>query len=210
MKKLVPVVLMLGLCLGMAGEADAWVAAKAGGQFFGSMGTPLSINSGSLVLPGGKPVSPGYSLAVELDIPIGGHLALGGGVQYLVGRGIKDLPGYFSFLPLYGQAQVLRFGKDHSFRPYIKGQVGYNFFFTSSNLDNNFSSLSSLASFLDTAMNGGLYWSAGIGTYIFKYVLVEVMYMENRANVSGNILGVISTDYGTTYRSLNVYAGIHF
>ncbi len=200
MKKLIPVVLMLSLCLGMAGKADAWVAAKIGGQFFGSMGTPLSFSGLTPSLPGGKPVSPGWSLAAEFDIPIGGHVALGGGVEYMFNRGIENQPGYFSFLPLYGQAQVLLFDKSHSFRPYIKGQLGYNFFFTSSTMDSNFISL------LSTAQDGGLYWSAGLGSYVFKYLLVEAMYMEARANIGGGLSG----SYGTTYRSFNVYVGVHF
>jgi hypothetical protein len=43
-------------------------------------------------------------------------------------------------------------------------------------------------------------------TYLFKYILVEAMYMEARANVSAPL----GTSYGTTYRSFNVYAGVHF
>ena len=215
----VPLVVFLGLVLGSAGPAEAWLAVKVGGQFAGSLGASPDLDILGVKIPvpsilaDAEAVEPGWSVAVEGDVPLGDHLALGGGVQYLGSRGLSNdlYPGYFSFLPVYGQAQLLLTGKGSKFRPYVKGQLGYNWFFVSDTFENTAEgNWDQLKNILENSSGGGIYWSAGLGAYIFKYVLLEVMYMECRGSLSLLDASLASLDIGGTYRNVAVYAGFHF
>ena len=219
MKKLVPMVLMLGLCLGLAGTAHAWVSVKVGGQFVGSASSHPEADVLGVSLPVGdlgatQDIQPGWSIAGEMDIPIGDHVAVGAGVQYLFERGYESdaIPGYFSFLPVYGQAQAILTGRESNFRPYIKGQVGYNWFFWSDAMEGSVRSTwdSFVSNVTGSSKGGGLYWSAGLGAYIFKYALVEVMYMSCQSNYTVVDSSLATLSVGHTYRSLAVFVGFHF
>jgi len=213
---LLPAVILLSLCLGTAGTADAWLAVKVGGQFAGSLGTSKDVEVLGITVPlagDSEPVESGWSLAVEGDIPLGNHFAVGGGVQYMGNRALTGdrFSGSFSFLPVYGQAQALLTGKGSKFRPYVKVQLGYNWFFSTDAFDRTVSGAwEQLKDLVDSSTNGGLYWSAGLGTYLFKYLLVEVMYMECRGNYSFIDSSFVRADADGAYRSVAVYAGVHF
>ena len=211
-KHLLPLVMILGLCLGTAGTAEAWVALKVGGQFAGSLGDSLDFSNVSSAFTGddSRSVKPGWSIAVEGDIPLGNHFAVGAGLQYLGNRGLSNdqYAGSFSFLPLYAQGQFLLRGKDAKLRPYVKGQLGYNWYFPSE----AFKTIArrDIREILDRSTGGGLYWSAGLGTYLFKYLLLELMYMECRGDYSVTGADNESVEVGGAYRSLAFFVGIHF
>jgi len=213
LKGLLPMVVLLGLCLGSAGTADAWVAAKVGGQFAGSVGTSGSIDY-LKSLPNldwdSWASDPSWSVAVEGDFPLGDHFSVGGGLEYMGGRSFSGvLPGYISMLPLYAKGRAILTGKDSMFRPYILGQIGYSWNFLSSSLENTLKAIEGqLKSITDSSTDGGLYWSAGLGAYLFKFVMVELTYMECRGSFTANSVQGAHTDL--TYRAVGFYAGVHF
>jgi hypothetical protein len=149
----------------------------------------------------------GLSFGGEYVQYISPHLGLGGGLTFQSARSLADVPGMFSFLPLYGTVKLrTNPGKGYSYS-YLTGQVGYNLF------DGD-----RLYRGGGGELTGGLYWGLGAGVVV-RRLQFELLYTvsNGHAKDAGYLYDDQTDSYDyfqqtgdITYSKLGFNVGIKF
>ncbi|MCL1971844.1 MAG: hypothetical protein FWG57_02495 [Endomicrobia bacterium] len=129
----------------------------------------------------------GFMIGAEAREKISNYFSWGAGFEYVLPRGLVDVPGdnNFSFLPLYVSLMFYPFGAWEKARPYIKVNAGYSVI---------------AATQAKGDMKGSLYWSAGGGAE-YKNFVGEVMASAYDGEYDG---------MGLTYQKIGFVLGYKF
>lgn len=144
----------------------------------------------------------GYSLGIDYLHPIADVFAVGLGLEYQLNRKIKDTSSEFGFMPIYLTGMLAPFNNKkgdelmRTFLPYAKVNLGYNVMY---NGNDNYK-------FLNSSLNGGFYWAAGVGAKLPYNLTADVMYSSyaGQHSISFPILGSFTSDDTYTKVSLNI------
>lgn len=121
----------------------------------------------------------GFSAGAEIYYGLGPVLA-GAGVAYMFPRKIEDSDGSIKFIPVYAVLNI-PFAQG-GVTPYITGQVGYNFFYIDSKLEDELDALvGDECLYLE---EGGLYWAIGGGIILENNIMFEIIYSSSSAELS--------------------------
>jgi hypothetical protein len=163
--------------------------------------------TGNPLASGNQDVDPGTSFTGEYVSYVSKNIGLGGGLTLQSPRGLSNMPGTFSFAPLYALVKVRTTPGKRNFYEYLTGQVGYNFFGgDTSYLGRN------------STFDGGLYCGVGAGVVINR-IQLELLYTQTqgRANDWGYLYNSGSQTYAyfnesgdITYSKLGLNIGFIF
>jgi hypothetical protein len=154
---------------------DEWIF-NLGFDFNGKHETSNSnlfvAGTGNSSVDGTQDVNAGTSFGCEYVSFLTKNTGIGGGLDIQSYRGLTNVPGYFSFFPLYGLIKLRTTPSAMNSYLYLTGQLGYNFF--SGDLD---------YAGRHGSLNGGLYLGLGAGI-AFNRLHIELLYTENRGSVT--------------------------
>jgi hypothetical protein len=155
--------------------SDEWIF-KIGFDFNGQHETSnsnLSIEGvGNSSVNGTQNVDSGMSFGGEYVSYISRNVGFGGGLTAQFDRALTDMPGNFSFTPIYGLVKVRTTPVGRNVYEYLIGQIGYNFFTGDIDYTGRNGSL-----------DGGLYFGVGAGIAINR-IQFELLYTQDNGSVS--------------------------
>jgi hypothetical protein len=130
----------------------------------------------------------------------------GVGAAYLLPRKLEDSDGKISLFPIYGAINYPF--TPGGFTPYITGQIGYNFFFIDSKLENELDAL--IGDECDYTTEGGLYWALGGGIILENNIQFELLYSNSSAGLDIENSTGESVTMDLTYTKFTVSIGYRF
>lgn len=170
------------------GNAEEWIF-NLGVDFDGKHETTngrLSVaGSADSSINGTQNVNSGLTFGGEYVSYVSNNVGLGGGMTIQSDRGLQDVTGNFSFVPLYGLVKVRTEPGRMNFYKYLVGQLGYNFF------DGDIAYRGR-----NGTLDGGLYFGIGAGVVINR-TQIELLYTEDRgrAKDSGYLYDSTANQY---------------
>lgn len=150
-------------------------------------------------------VDSSFSLGAEAYGNFGQFLA-GGGAVYLFPRKLEDSDGKISLLPVYGAFNIPF--QQTGFTPFITGQIGYNFFFIDSKLEDDLDYL--IGDECDYTTEGGLYWALGGGIILDNNIQFEIIYSYSSAALEIENSAGDSVTMDLTYTKVTASIGYRF
>jgi|AGTN01.3.fsa_nt_gi hypothetical protein len=144
----------------------------------------------------------GYSLGIDYLHPVSDMFALGAGVEYQMNRKIKDMDAEVGFTPVYVTGMFAPFkarSEQESINtvvPYAKVNLGYDIGYSG---NDEFK-------FLNSSLNGGMYWAAGVGVKLPYNIMLDLTYssFSGEHEVDVPLLGSVTSDDTFTNIGLNI------
>lgn len=147
-----------------------------------------------------------FSIGAEFYFGFESILA-GAGAAYLVPRELEDSDGKITLIPVYAVVNI-PFSQG-GFTPYITGQLGYNFFYIDSDLEDELDYLAGAE--MDYTTEGGLYFALGGGVIFDNNIQVEFIYSHSAGSID-----IENEDYDVdetldlTYTKVTLSVGYRF